>query len=110
MPMDLIYDKEANVWVYTGKVFTVSEQIMKFKETYADYKNHAEWRELLKAFMFHKQHDWAELIASSEQFADVVENLHMNILYGKKLRIKDSLNQLVVIAGLLNKTKEKNNG
>jgi len=105
MPTDLIYDKEANVWVYTGKVFTVSEQIMKFKETYADYKNLDEWRKLLNSFMFHKQHDWAELIAGNEQFADVVEKLHMNILYGKKLRIKDSLNQLVVIAGLLNQNK-----
>ena len=107
MSTDLIYDKEANVWVWTSKAFTLPEQIMRFKETHADYKNQEEWRSLLRVFMFHKQHDWAELIAENEQFADVVETLHMNILYGKKLRIKDSLNQLIVIAGLLNQTKEK---
>ena len=106
MSTDLIYDKKTNVWVWTSKAFTLPEQIMRFKKTHADYKNQEEWRSLLRVFMFHKQHDWAELIAENEQFADVVETLHMNILYGKKLRIKDSLNQLIVIAGLLNQTKE----
>jgi hypothetical protein len=54
---------------------------------------------------FYKQHGWAKEIAENKEFADVVESLHTHILYGKKLRIKDSLNKLIVIASLLNKTK-----
>jgi hypothetical protein len=52
MSANLIHDKEANVWVWTDKVFTFPEQINNFKETYADYKNKEEWRELLRVFMF----------------------------------------------------------
>ena len=107
MTTNLIYDEKLNVWVWTGKVFTFPEQIMRFKEQYADYKNAEEWRDLLRVFMFYKQHAWAKLISENQEFADVMDSLHMNILYGKKLRIKDSLNKLIVIASSLDKTKEK---
>jgi hypothetical protein len=107
MSANLIHDKEANVWVWTGKVFTFPEQINNFKETYADYKNKEEWRELLRVFIFYKQHGWAKLISENQEFADAMDSLHTHILYGKKLRIKDSLNKLIVIASSLNKEKEK---
>lgn len=112
MLKDLIYDKEADVWVYTGKVFTMSERIIRMKDREADYKNHQEWKDLISLIVFQKHNDWEEMIATNERFAEVVEKLHSKVLYGRRydkdgLGVKSLFNELASIAELQDQTKEK---
>ena len=102
------YDPIQNAWVGAGKTFTIGEQITRFKERYADYKNLDEWRVLLNVFLLKKNQEWEELRAKSEEFDALIEKLHMKILYGKKkAEVAKLFDELAELADAINQPKEE---
>jgi len=102
------YDPIQNAWIGTGKTFTVGEQITRFKERYADYKNRDEWRVLLNALMFYGNQNWEELRAMSREFDDLFEKIHEKLLYRhNKKQIQDLLDELAELADLITTQKKE---
>jgi hypothetical protein len=105
------YDPIQNAWIGTGKTFTIGEQITRFKEKYADYKNRDEWRVLLNVFLLKKNQEWEELRAKSEEFDALIEKIHLKLLYRhNKKQIHDLLDELAELADAINQPREEQNG
>lgn len=93
------YDPIQNAWVGTGKTFTIGEQITRFKEKYANYKNRDEWRVFLNALMFYGNQNWEQLRAVSREFDDLFEKIHLKVLYRhNKKQIHELLDELAELA------------
>ena len=56
----LIYDEKDCVWVWTGRVFSISEQVSKFRDDYANFTKFEEWVLLRNLFLAHKQTIWKD--------------------------------------------------
>ena len=61
----LVYDDKEGVWVWTGRVYSVSEQVTKFKDDYADFKTFEEWQHFRNLFLASKNISWKEAFESS---------------------------------------------
>lgn len=102
------YDPIQNAWVGTGKTFTIGEQITRFKEKYANYKNRDEWRVFLNALMFHGNQNWEQLRAVSREFDDLFEKIHLKVLYRhNKKQIHELLDELAELADAIIIPKEE---
>ena len=102
------YDPIQNAWVGTGKTFTIGEQITRFKEKYANYKNRDEWRVFLNALMFYGNQNWEQLRAVSREFDDLFEKIHLKVLYRhNKKQIQELLDELAELADAIIIPKEE---
>ena len=98
MSTNLIWDKEENVWVYTGRVFTISEQIIKFKEDYADFKTFEEWQKFRNLFLANKNITWKEAFESSIEVKNAVDIAWSHVCRcGNKQRIFQVLDSLAEV-------------
>ena len=56
----LVYDDKDGVWVWTGRVFSISEQVTKFRNDYATFTTVDEWIRLRNIFLFSKDTIWKD--------------------------------------------------
>jgi hypothetical protein len=96
---NLVYDKEENVWVYTGRTFTVSEQIIKFKDDYANFKTFEEWQKLRNLFLAYKNTVWKEEFESSVEVENAVRIAFAHVCRGgnkeRTLQVLDELAEVI---------------
>ena len=69
----LVYDDKEGVWVWTGRVYSVSEQVTKFKDDYADFKTFEEWQHFRNLFLASKNISWKEAFESSVEVSKVAD-------------------------------------
>jgi len=69
----LVYDDKDGVWVWTGRVYSVSEQVTKFKDDYADFKTFEEWQHFRNLFLASKNISWKEAFESSVEVSKAAD-------------------------------------
>lgn len=69
----LVYDDKEGVWVWTGRVYSVSEQVTKFKDDYADFKTFEEWQHFRNLFLASKNISWKEAFESSVEVSKAAD-------------------------------------
>ena len=69
----LVYDDKEGVWVWTGRVYSVSEQVTKFKDDYADFKTFEEWQHFRNLFFASKNISWKEAFESSVEVSKAAD-------------------------------------
>jgi hypothetical protein len=97
----LVYDDKEGVWVWTGRVFSISEQVTKFRDDYANYATIDEWIKLRNIFLFSKDTIWKDDFESSVEVQSAVSRAWDNVCRGgNKQKVLQALDNL---AEVLNK-------
>ena len=97
----LIYDEKDCVWVWTGRVFSISEQVSKFRDDYANFTKFEEWISLRNLFLAYKQTIWKDDFEGSPEIEHAVSVAWSHVCRdGNKERVLQVLDNL---AEVLNK-------
>ena len=95
----LIYDDKDGVWVWTGRVFSTSEQVTKFRNDYATFTTFDEWIKLRNIFLFSKDTIWKDDFESSFEVQDAVSRAWDCVCRGgnrqKVLEVLDNLAEVL---------------
>ena len=68
----LVYDDKDGVWVWTGRVFSISEQVTKFRNDYSTFTTLDEWIKLRNIFLFSKDTIWKDDFGRSAEVQSAV--------------------------------------
>lgn len=95
----LVYDDKDGVWVWTGRVFSISEQVTKFRNDYATFTTVDEWIRLRNIFLFSKDTIWKDDFEVSPEVQDAVSLAWDYVCRGgnreKTLKVLDNLAEVL---------------
>lgn len=103
--MSIVYDEKEGVLVYTGKIFTTSEQVAKFRSDYENISKFEEWVSLRNLFLVYKKTVWKDDFEGSPEIEEAVTVAWNHVCRGgNKERVLQVLDEL---AETLNKNQKE---
>jgi hypothetical protein len=82
----VVYDEKEGVWVFTGRVFSTSEQVTKFRNDYATIATFDEWISLRNLFLAYKKTIWKDDFEGSPEIEEAVTIAWNHVCRGGRRR------------------------
>jgi hypothetical protein len=95
----VVYDEKEGVWIFTGRVFSTSEQVTKFRNDYAAIATFDEWISLRNLFLAYKKTIWKDDFEGSPEIEEAVTIAWNHVCRGglkeRVLQVLDNLAEVL---------------